>query len=413
MVSSIDPALSESMLLASSVMNDKIHILTEKGITPNKLVVYGDVLEFIIEYNKKYSKNPDIDTITTVFPTFPEIRSNGCDFDFLVDVAVQNGKGKTMKEIIDRVITLNHESPDKAIEYAMSEIQGIKSEVKVSASYFDGDQEDRIDRYMKRKRRIEKGFRVGLPTGIPQLDKDLIGFVPGDFVILAGPPSVGKSFLIEKMCSLSYLSGVRVLYISPEMSEEDVTLRIHSIIGRHYGVSFSNEQLMTGGLSDESFDDYVKFLKTLSSRNDWIIIDEIEGGAFTVSKLETLIKTYNPTVVAIDSIILMTASDGSPAIGWQSLIDVAYGLKMLATRSKIVILATAPTVADTFESTDPATISELGLSKNMSFAIDIGLSMSKAHNPNSRFVSVFKKRKGHSAYEKQEIAFLPDIGIIG
>jgi hypothetical protein len=197
------------------------------------------------------------------------------------------------------------------------------------------------------------------------------------------------------------------------MCEEDISLRLHSIMGRNSGNIFSNEQLTMGNLDDKTFDEYKKFLDELGSRNDWIIIDEIEGGQFTISKIEGLIKTYNPNIIAVDSIILMTATDGSPAISWQSLIDVAYGLKMLATRTKTIVIATAPTDAGTFDSTNPATMSELGLSKNIGYAIDLGISISLSINQDARNVAVFKKRKGKPIFDKQEVPFLPDVGIIG
>jgi replicative DNA helicase len=817
MLEKIDPETTESLLIASCINNDKTHVLMERGITPDGLVVYGDVLGFVFDYNKKYNKNPEIDTVRTAFPSFPDIVKDNCDFDFLVDIAIQNGKKKRMKEVMDRMITLNSDSPDKAIEYGMAEISNIEKGIKVSASYFDGDPSGRIDRYLKRRKRVKAGYRVGLPTGIPQLDQEFVGFVPGDFVIVAGPPSAGKcltgdteivdartgkifrideinnnsvfvlnednlktnvhdnpilikqgkkdvytittktrrsckatlnhpfltingwkmmselkvgdriavpkeipifgnykiedwkvkflgymigdgcmsrspqfsnsdknvmsdfigcikefgdkisihadgtkayvtresgykwsgkqhhsnsgnwlydlgllpeghmysrekylpefvfemskekicillaalwdtdgevnggkigyatisdrlrrqvahlmlrlgiitygsytasseqlckfydtvgkymisykkgvleeyvknskeflsrsnreqidlfpkfmwdvvlserpqkfidrsrhskeycsgnwmkgrglsrktmqkfaekynsdllrkyvdsdviwdsirsieyagieetydlslskyhnfiandifvhnSWTLLKMCSLSYFAGCRILYISPEMCEEDISLRLHSIMGRNSGNIFSNEQLTMGNLDDKTFDEYKKFLDELGSRNDWIIIDEIEGGQFTISKIEGLIKTYNPNIIAVDSIILMTATDGSPAISWQSLIDVAYGLKMLATRTKTIVIATAPTDAGTFDSTNPATMSELGLSKNIGYAIDLGISISLSINQDARNVAVFKKRKGKPIFDKQEVPFLPDVGIIG
>lgn len=412
MLGQIDPGLVESLLIVYCVKNNTLDSLLDKKISAEKFIVYGDVFEFIDDYVKRYKKGPDTDTLTTIFPTFPNVDYEGCDFDFLCDLVIENDNRRNLKGIIDKMITMNENSYDKAVSFALSEISNLTSNEKVVVSYFDGDPNVRIDEYIKRKNRIESGFRIGLPTGIPLLDSDLIGWVGGDLGMIAGPPGVGKSFLLVKCCAISYMSGAKILYLTPEMSSEDVSSRLDSILGRQYGYTFSNEGLMTGTL--KNIEEYQEYLEKIGNRNNWINIDQIENGEFSVARIESLIKLYDPRVVAMDSIILMTASDGSPAVSWQSLIDVAYGLKMLAMRTKTTIIVTAPTDSGTFDSTDPARISELGLSKNMSFALDIGVSMSLAHEDNKRFMSLFKKRKGRCVSDnKISIPFEPDTGIIG
>lgn len=407
----IDIALSEALLITTAIDQEKIGVLREKGITKDDMSFWGDVLTFVFEHDIKYGKPPEIDTIRALFTEFPSDNYGTCDFDFLVDVAKENGKKKKIRKIITEAVDLNDESSEKAASFIIAQMGDLEKYTKTRASFVDGNADEKIERYLRKKERMETGQRIGLPTGIAKLDEQLIGWSKGDLGLLAGPPEVGKTWILIKMCSVSYEAGARILYISPEMMEEDVTLRLHPILARQMGFSFSNEALASGSLKNEK--EYEDFLKRVEKRKDWMIIDEIEGGNFTVAKIEGVVKIFKPDIVAIDSIILLTASDGSPAISWQSLIDVAYGLKMMASRTGVIVIVTAPSSTNTFDSFEPAFISELGLSRNIGYALDIGISVSETDEPNIRAGRIFKKRKGRKVRDKFYITFNPDVGVIG
>ena len=66
-------------------------------------------------------------------------------------------------------------------------------------------------------------------TSISELDRVLGGgVVPGSFILLGGPPGVGKSTLVlQTSSSLSYLGNI--LYVCSEESVEQTTLRAHRL----------------------------------------------------------------------------------------------------------------------------------------------------------------------------------------
>lgn len=407
----IDIAFSEALLIITAIDSDNIGILQEKGISPDDMSFWGEVLKFVFDHNLKYGKAPEVDTIKALFTEFPSENYGTCDFDFLIDTVRENGRKKKIRKVISEAIDLNEEDSGKAASFIIAQIGDLEKYTKTRASFLDGGANEKLERYLKKRDRLETGHRIGLPTGISKLDEQLIGWAKGDLALVAGPPEVGKSWILLKMCSVSYVEGARILYISPEMMEEDVTFRLHSILAREYGFSFSNEALMSGSL--KNIKDYEEFLKRVEKRKDWMIVDEIEGGQFTVSKIEGLIKAFKPDIVAIDSIILLTASDGTPAISWQSLIDVAYGLKMMSSRTGVVTIVTAPSSTETFDTFEPAYISEIGLSRNIGYALDIGISISETNDALTRAARIFKKRKGRKIINKFYIPFNPDIGVIG
>ena len=79
---------------------------------------------------------------------------------------------------------------------------------------------------------IQRGERVtGVPTGYEGLDRLLLGFQPGDLIVISARPSMGKtSFALNLSLNAAIAKPPRtVLYCSLEMSEVHVATRILSI----------------------------------------------------------------------------------------------------------------------------------------------------------------------------------------
>lgn len=76
---------------------------------------------------------------------------------------------------------------------------------------------------------LEEGEEGNLVfTGFKDLDKCLQGFRPGQLVIVAGRPSMGKSTLASDFARFAAASGKKAAYFSLEMSKEEVAKRMLS-----------------------------------------------------------------------------------------------------------------------------------------------------------------------------------------
>jgi replicative DNA helicase len=71
-----------------------------------------------------------------------------------------------------------------------------------------------------------KKMPLRIETGFTDLDKLILGFQPGDFILIAARPSVGKSTLAMNMAqNMAIRKGKNVLFLSLEMSNEQLTDR--------------------------------------------------------------------------------------------------------------------------------------------------------------------------------------------
>ncbi len=77
----------------------------------------------------------------------------------------------------------------------------------------------------KLKRAHETGVSLGLPTGLAEFDRVTGGLFAGDQVILAARPGAGKSSLALTIAVNVAATGRRVLYVSPEMPDEQLAMR--------------------------------------------------------------------------------------------------------------------------------------------------------------------------------------------
>jgi len=81
-----------------------------------------------------------------------------------------------------------------------------------------------------------KGQVAGVPTGFKKLDQLTTGLQPGDLIIVAGRPSMGKTaFALNIATNAALTAGVTVGIFSLEMSKEQLGLRLLSAEARVSG----------------------------------------------------------------------------------------------------------------------------------------------------------------------------------
>lgn len=90
---------------------------------------------------------------------------------------------------------------------------------------------------------------VGTPTGFFDLDRMTTGFQPGDLIVLAARPSMGKTSLALNIGEhIAIQQGLPLVVFSMEMGASSLTLRMMSSVGK-----INHQHLRTGRLSDEEW----------------------------------------------------------------------------------------------------------------------------------------------------------------
>ena len=90
---------------------------------------------------------------------------------------------------------------------------------------------------------------TGVPTGFADLDRMTSGFQPGDLIIVAGRPSMGKTALALNMAEHVALdAGLPIGIFSMEMSAAQLAMRLLGSIGR-----LDQHKLRTGRLAEDDW----------------------------------------------------------------------------------------------------------------------------------------------------------------
>ena len=112
---------------------------------------------------------------------------------------------------------------------------------------------------------------TGVPTGFVDLDRMTSGLQPGDLIIVAGRPSMGKTaFSVNIGEHVSTDSGLPVAIFSMEMGGSQLAMRMLGSVGR-----LDQHRLRTGRLNDE---DWPRLTHAIQKLNDaQIFIDETPG----------------------------------------------------------------------------------------------------------------------------------------
>ncbi len=177
---------------------------------------------------------------------------------------------------------------------------------------------------------------TGVPTGFYDLDRMTAGLQPGDMIVLAARPSMGKTaFAINIAEHVALNEGLPVAVFSMEMGAAQLAVRIVGSIGR-----IDQGHLRTGKLSDEEWPRLTEAIEKL--RNISLHIDETAG--LTASELRANARRLARQcgklgLIVVDYLQLMSGSGGSDENRATELGEISRGLKMLAKELGCPVIA--------------------------------------------------------------------------
>ena len=178
------------------------------------------------------------------------------------------------------------------------------------------------------------GAFTGVPTGYTELDRMTAGLQPGDLIVIAGRPSMGKTALAVNIAENAAIERkVAAAIFSMEMSAEQVTLRMISSLGR-----VSQSQLRTGNLSAEDWPRITSATEVLSQAQ--IYIDETPALTPTEirARARRLKREKGLGLIVVDYLQLMSVA-GTKENRATEISEISRSLKALAKELHVPVIA--------------------------------------------------------------------------
>lgn len=114
---------------------------------------------------------------------------------------------------------------------------GVLKESDKQGDYLD-DYESRVEKVKEKKEKADKGEDVGIPTGLAELDSHVGGLMTGEWGVIAGETSLGKTATMICFAVHAWLQGYNVVFATGEMNKESIEFRIDSHLTEISGRKF-------------------------------------------------------------------------------------------------------------------------------------------------------------------------------
>jgi replicative DNA helicase len=239
-----------------------------------------------------------------------------------IAAAVFNNEGESARELVDR-------AEQRVFEIAEGTFR--RRDGAVAVRTLLPGVIDQIDEWHHNPDQLR-----GLPTGFTDFDKLTGGLRPGDLVIVAGRPSMGKTTLAVNMAEYAAVhpdTRASVAIFSMEMPSEQVITRMLASIG---GVPLNS--LRSGKISD---DDWVRITSATSQLSEAkIFVDETPALNPTElrARARRVKREHGLSLIVVDYLQLMQVP-GTKENRATEIAEISRGLKALAKELQVPVIA--------------------------------------------------------------------------
>ena len=224
----------------------------------------------------------------------------------------------------------------------------------------------------------EKRIVTGVPSGLGALDRMTRGFQPGDLVIVAARPSVGKTALAWQIAAEAS-KHTMCAFVSLEMSRASVGWRALALESR-----VDAFKLMTGRLSDVEIRHASAALSRVSERR--LVIDDTSGqtASGVSAKLRRVAARYGLGCAFVDYLQLMTSGERTE----NRTLDIgaiSRRLKALARDLEIPIIALSQLTRENEREKRAPQLSDLREGGNLEQDADVVMFLHRPHAKEKKF----------------------------
>ncbi len=179
------------------------------------------------------------------------------------------------------------------------------------------------------------GKQTGIPSGFTDLDALTGGFLPGQMIVIAARPAMGKSTLaLDIVRSVSIKHGLRSAFFSLEMGIKEIGMRMLSAEAR-----VALHHMRMGTVTGE---DWQRIARVLGPVRD-APIDLVDDAVTTLTQIKAHCRRLKQNggldLVVIDYIQLLQAGGRRPETRQQEVSDISRNIKLLAKELEVPVIA--------------------------------------------------------------------------
>jgi len=192
-----------------------------------------------------------------------------------------------------------------------------------------------VDAFGLLQQRFEtRGAVTGLSTGFTDIDHMTAGLQPGDLIILAARPSMGKTALALNMAESGAIKGKRAVAVfSMEMSASQLAMRLISSLGR-----INQQHLRTGDLDDADWPRINTAITMLADAKIFIDDTPSLSPMELRSRARRLKREHDLGLIVIDYMQLMVVP-GNKENRATEISEISRSLKALARELSVPVIA--------------------------------------------------------------------------
>ncbi|MCD7861387.1 MAG: replicative DNA helicase [Oscillospiraceae bacterium] len=372
---------------------ETIFTMFNYGLTIDPVTVIEQMKEHGV-----YHEESTRDYILELMKVTPTAANVGEYAAILRDKALQRDLGKVAGEITE-MVNAGLGGADEMLEAAERSIYALRRDRSIGGLKPVGEAIQAV--YDDLNRIAEEGAHIpGISTGLPDLDSQILGMNPGELILVASRPGMGKTSIAMNIAmSAARSSNKAVAYFSLEMSREQLAIRLLS------GEALVDSQkLMRGSLSAGEWSRLVSAAGKISSTR--LLIDD--NPSLSVADMNAQCRRVRDLgLVVVDYLQLMQSAGGRQSSGenrQQIVADMSRMLKIMAKELAVPVLCLSQLsrASETRQDKRPV-LSDLRESGAIEQDADVVIGLYRegyynreCENPNDAEAIVLKNRKGRT-----------------